>query len=67
MKIEQAAIYVVPTGNRTAVLLELTLDNGVSGIGEAGVGYGIGNTAAAEMLRRMIERHYCCPDLLELI
>lgn len=57
MKIEQAAIYVTPTGNRTAVLLELTLDNGVSGIGEAGVGYGIGNTAAAEMLRRMIERH----------
>lgn len=57
MKIEQADIYVAPTGNRTAVLLELTVDNGVTGIGEAGVAYGIGNRAAAEMLRGMIERH----------
>ena len=57
MKIEQADIYLVPTGNRRAVLIELTSDDGGTGIGEAGVAYGIGHRAAAEMLRGMIETH----------
>ncbi|MGO8868377.1 MAG: mandelate racemase/muconate lactonizing enzyme family protein [Alphaproteobacteria bacterium] len=56
-KIEQAEIYVAPTGNRRAVLVEITADSGVTGIGEAGVAYGVGSHAAAEMLRGMIERH----------
>ncbi|MCC7281362.1 MAG: mandelate racemase/muconate lactonizing enzyme family protein [Acetobacteraceae bacterium] len=57
MKIERADIYIAPTGNRRAVLLELTTDRGITGIGEAGVAYGIGQHAAAEMLRAMIGRH----------
>lgn len=57
MKIEQADIYLAPTGNRRAVLLELTTDTGLTGIGEAGVAYGIGDRAAAAMLGGMIERH----------
>ncbi|MBI3710110.1 MAG: mandelate racemase/muconate lactonizing enzyme family protein [Proteobacteria bacterium] len=57
MKIEQAEIYIAPAGNRRAVLLELTTDNGVTGIGEAGVAYGIGAEAGAEMLRGMVKRH----------
>ena len=56
MKIEAATIYVVPTGNRRAVMLELETDSGLSGIGEAGVAYGAGITAAAEMTRALVER-----------
>ena len=61
-KIETAAIYVVPTGNRRAVLVELTTSHGTIGIGEAGVAYGIGGRAAAEMLRGMIEKHVLSRD-----
>lgn len=57
MKIEQADIYLAPTGNRRAVLLELTTDTGLTGIGEAGVAYGIGDRAAAAMLGGMISGH----------
>ncbi|WP_081691319.1 mandelate racemase/muconate lactonizing enzyme family protein [Cucumibacter marinus] len=56
MKIIAADIYVVPTGNRRAVLLNLETDAGISGIGEAGVAYGMGSTAAAELLRTTVER-----------
>lgn len=56
MKIIAADIYVVPTGNRRAVLLKLETDSGVSGIGEAGIAYGMGTTAAAELLKATVER-----------
>jgi galactonate dehydratase len=56
MKIEQANIYHVPTGSRKAVILELVTDDGMSGIGEAGIAYGAGGAAAAQMLREMAER-----------
>lgn len=39
------------------MLLELETDAGLTGIGEAGVAYGIGATAAAEMVKAMCERH----------
>ena len=54
--IEQANIYLVPTGNRRAVLLELTTDQGITGIGEAGIAYGAGSESSAQMLREMVER-----------
>ncbi len=56
MIIEAADIYRVPTGNRKAVLLELVDDDGTRGVGEAGIAYGIGGDAVAEMLREMVER-----------
>ena len=56
MTVEEANIYLVPTGNRKAVLLELITENGVRGIGEAGIAYGVGGDAAAQMLREMVER-----------
>ena len=56
MQIERANIYHVPTGSRRAVILELITDGGVSGAGEAGIAYGAGGRAAAEMLREMVER-----------
>ena len=56
MTIETANIFIVPTGNRKAVLLELITDQGLRGIGEAGVAYGVGGESAAQMLREMVER-----------
>ncbi|MFC5586843.1 mandelate racemase/muconate lactonizing enzyme family protein [Nitratireductor kimnyeongensis] len=56
MKITAANIYVVPTGFRRAVILELETDEGITGLGEAGIAYGLGTTAAAEMLAAMLER-----------
>jgi galactonate dehydratase len=56
MQIERANIYHVPTGSRRAVILELVTDGGVSGAGEAGIAYGAGGRAVAEMLREMVER-----------
>lgn len=56
MKITAANIYVVPTGFRHAVILELETDAGITGLGEAGIAYGLGTTAAAEMLAAMLER-----------
>lgn len=57
MIVTSANIYVVPSGYRKPVLLELETSDGLTGLGEAGVAYGIGNTAAAEMVKTMCERH----------
>lgn len=56
MIVDDARIYVAPTGNRRAVILELVTDNGTTGIGEAGIAYGVGAEAAAQMVRSMVER-----------
>jgi galactonate dehydratase len=56
MKIQQANIYHAPSGSRKVVLLELFTDTGINGIGEAGIAYGAGGRATAEMLREMVER-----------
>lgn len=55
--VEDARIYVAPTGNRRAIVLELVTAEGTRGIGEAGVAYGLGGEAAAAMIRSMVERH----------
>ncbi|MEW9806510.1 mandelate racemase/muconate lactonizing enzyme family protein [Mesorhizobium sp. ZMM04-5] len=56
MIVSAANIYVVPCGNRRGVILELETDAGVTGIGEAGIAYGAGTMASAEMLREMVQR-----------
>lgn len=62
MIVEQARLYVVPTGNRRAVLLEITASDGTRGIGEAGMAYGLGGTAAAEMMLAMLKRYVLSRD-----
>lgn len=54
MKITAANVYVVPTGNRRGVILEIETDAGVTGIGEAGVGYGWGGEATAAMIAQIV-------------
>lgn len=56
MKVKSASIYIVPCGNRRAVIVELETDAGISGLGEAGLAYGAGTTAAAELVAEMGER-----------
>lgn len=56
MRVTSANIYLVPCGFRQGVILELETDAGLTGLGEAGIAYGVGPRAAAEMLREMIER-----------
>ncbi|MCL4186514.1 MAG: mandelate racemase/muconate lactonizing enzyme family protein [Rhodobacteraceae bacterium] len=56
MRVTAANIHLVPTGFRNGVILELETDAGIAGIGEAGIAYGAGPRAAAEMVREMVER-----------
>ncbi|AYD04527.1 mandelate racemase/muconate lactonizing enzyme family protein [Neorhizobium sp. NCHU2750] len=57
MKIKTANIYLIESGGIRPIILELITDDGTVGIGEAGVAYGIGGTAAAGMLKDIIERY----------
>ncbi len=54
MKVTAANVYVVPAGNRRGVILEIETDAGITGIGEAGVGYGWGGEAAAAMIAQIM-------------
>jgi galactonate dehydratase len=56
MKITAVSIYVVPTGWRRAVIVEVETDEGIAGLGEVGIAYGAGTRAAAAMAEEMAER-----------
>src|SRR3954468_11708452 len=49
MKIESLNIYLVTAGTLHPVLVEVVTDEGITGIGEAAIAYGVGGTAAAGM------------------
>jgi len=55
MKITAATIYIVRIDGRHPVVVELETDAGVSGLGEAGIAYGVGETAAAGMIKDLAE------------
>src|SRR4051812_6959795 len=56
MRIERANIYLVTAGKLHPVIVELVTDEGVTGIDEAAIAYGIGGTAAAGMVKDLAER-----------
>jgi galactonate dehydratase len=56
MKIEAVRVYLVRAGNLHPVIVEILTDEGVSGIGEAAIAYGLGGTAAAGMVKDLSER-----------
>jgi galactonate dehydratase len=56
MKIEAVNIYLVTTGKLHPVVVELSTDEGIAGIGEAAIAYGLGGTAAAGMIKDLAER-----------
>jgi galactonate dehydratase len=56
MKLTGARIYLLGIGSLHPILLELLTDEGLCGVGEAAVAYGIGGTAAAGMIKDFVER-----------
>jgi galactonate dehydratase len=50
MLVREAKVYVVETGSFRPVIVELLTDEGINGIGEGAVGFGIGCNAAATMI-----------------
>jgi len=56
MKVDAVNIYLVTAGKLHPVVVEIVTDEGVTGIGEAAIAYGVGGTAAAGMLKDLAER-----------
>ncbi|HWK83048.1 MAG TPA: mandelate racemase/muconate lactonizing enzyme family protein [Caldimonas sp.] len=56
MKVDTVNIYLVTTGKLHPVVVELVTDEGITGIGEAAIAYGLGGTAAAGMIKDLGER-----------
>lgn len=55
MKIISAKIYLLRIGTLRPVLVQLFTDEGLVGVGEAAIAYGIGSTAAAGMVKDLID------------
>jgi galactonate dehydratase len=55
MKLVEARIYLAKIATLHPVLLELVTDDGLVGVGEAGIAYGLGGTAAAGMIKDLVE------------
>ncbi|SDV48764.1 mandelate racemase/muconate lactonizing enzyme family protein [Chitinasiproducens palmae] len=56
MKIREVRVYVVHTARIHPVVIEVETDEGVVGIGEAGIAYGLGQTAVSGMVKDIAER-----------
>jgi len=56
MKIERANVYLVTAGKLHPVIVEVETDEGITGIGEAAIAYGVGGTAAAGMAKDLAQR-----------
>jgi len=54
MKITGAEIYIARIDGRHPVLVRLHTDAGVTGLGEAAVAYGVGETSAAGMIQDLV-------------
>jgi galactonate dehydratase len=56
MKIAGATVYLVAAGRLHPVIVEIATDEGVTGVGEAAIAYGVGGTAAAGMVKDLAQR-----------
>lgn len=55
MKVIEVNVYVVDTGGFRPPIVELITDEGITGIGEGAVGFGIGCYAAGTMMSDLAE------------
>ena len=55
MKITAATLYLVRIDGRHPIVVELETDAGISGLGEAAIAYGVGETAAAGMIKDLVD------------
>ncbi|MCL4488275.1 MAG: mandelate racemase/muconate lactonizing enzyme family protein [Chloroflexi bacterium] len=56
MKITEVKVYLISVGGRHPVLTQVFTDEGISGIGETAIAYGVGATATAGMLKDLAEQ-----------
>src|SRR5699024_1640922 len=56
MKVTEVKIYVVDTGSFRPVITEIITDEGLTGVGEGAVGFGVGCYAAAKMAEELAEQ-----------
>jgi galactonate dehydratase len=56
MKIIAAKIYRVEIDGRRPMILQLFTDEGIVGVGEAAIAYGVGNAAVAALVQELVER-----------
>lgn len=56
MKVREVRVYVINTARLHPVIVEVETDEGIIGLGEAGIGYGLGQTAVAAMIKEIAER-----------
>lgn len=56
MIIKDVKIYVVDTGTYRPVITEIITDEGITGVGEGAVGFGVGCYATAKMAEELAER-----------
>ncbi len=62
MKVTEARVYLVEIGGRHPVLVQVFTDEGISGVGEAAIAYGTGATAAAGMIKDLVQEHLLGED-----
>jgi galactonate dehydratase len=55
MKIAGARIYLASVGSLHLVLVEILTDEGITGVGDVAVAYGVGGTAAAGMTKDLMQ------------
>ena len=56
MKVREVRVYVINTARLHPVIIEVETDEGIIGIGEAGISYGLGQHAVASMIKEIAER-----------
>jgi galactonate dehydratase len=56
MRVESVNVYLVAAGKLHPVIVEVLTDEGITGIGEAAIAYGVGGTAAAGMVKDLAPR-----------
>ena len=62
MKVIEAKIYLVEIGGRHPILVQVFTDEGINGVGEAAIAYGTGATAAAGMIKDLVDVHLLDED-----
>lgn len=55
VKVTGVKIYLIKIGSLHPIVVQIFTDEGLTGLGEAGVAYGIGGTAAAGMVKDLVE------------
>jgi len=66
MRIQSVRIYLVESGGIRPVIVELSTDQGIVGLGEAAIAYGAGGTAAAGMVKDLSERYVLGQDPFQI-